>query len=106
MLLGHDARPVAAFRGRAVMKLPRREFLRWAASAAALPAIAVSAQAQGYPTRPVRLILGYPAGGSTDLVARIMGAWLAERLARALCTQDKPSARTQSGGAGGGRFAA
>ena len=54
------------------MKLPRREFLRWAASAAALPAIAVSAQAQGYPTRPVRLILGYPAGPGASAPARLV----------------------------------
>ena len=62
------------------MKLPRREFLQLAATAVALPAAAVSAGAQSYPMRPVRIVLGYPAGGSTDLVARIMGAWLAERL--------------------------
>ena len=54
------------------MKLPRREFLRLAAGVVALPAAAVSAGAQSYPTRPVRIILGYPAGGSTDLVARLI----------------------------------
>jgi hypothetical protein len=57
------------------MKLPRREFLQLAAGAAALSGIAHAASAQNYPARPLRPILGYPAGGSTDLVARIMGAW-------------------------------
>ncbi len=76
------------------MKLPRREFLRLAAGAVALPATAVSAGAQSYPTRPVRIILGYPAGGSTDLVARIMGAWLAERLGQSFVVENKPGAGT------------
>ena len=76
------------------MKLPRREFLRWATSAAALPALARSAGAQSYPTRPVRIILGFPAGGSTDIVARIMGAWLAERLGQSFVVENKPGAGT------------
>src|SRR5262249_61353114 len=66
---------------RAAMTLARREFLQRAAGAAAtLPALVREASAQNYPSRPVRLILGFPAGGSTDLVARIMAAWLTERL--------------------------
>jgi tripartite-type tricarboxylate transporter receptor subunit TctC len=76
------------------MTLPRRAFLRLAAGAAALPALAPSAGAQSYPTRPVRLILGYPAGGSTDLVARIMGAWLTERLGQSFVIENKPGAGT------------
>ena len=76
------------------MKLPRREFLHLAASAAALPAFARGARAQSYPTRPVRIILGYPAGGSTDLVARIMGAWLTERLGQSFVIENKPGAGT------------
>src|SRR5215510_14759048 len=72
------------------MKLPRRDFLRLAAAAAAVPAAAVPASAQGYPTRPVRLILGFPAGGSTDLVARIMAAWLTERLGQSVVVENKP----------------
>ena len=76
------------------MKLPRRKFLHLAAGAAALPAVAVSAYAQSYPTRPLRLVLGYPAGGSTDLVARIMGAWLAERLGQSVVVENKPGAGT------------
>jgi tripartite-type tricarboxylate transporter receptor subunit TctC len=58
----------------------RREVLRLAASAAALAALPRTARAENYPARPVRLIVGYPAGGSTDLVARIIGAWLSDRL--------------------------
>src|SRR5215831_810403 len=76
------------------MKLPRREFLRLAAAAAVLPAAAVPASAQSYPTRPVRLILGFPAGGSTDLVARIMGAWLTERLGQSVVVENKPGGGT------------
>jgi tripartite-type tricarboxylate transporter receptor subunit TctC len=76
------------------MKLPRRQFLRIAAVGAALPALARSASAQNYPARPLRLILGYPAGGSTDLVARIMGAWLTERLGQSVVIENRPGAGT------------
>jgi len=55
------------------MKLPRRKFLRLVAGAAALPALPHIARAQTYPMRPVRLIVGYPAGGGTDVVARLIG---------------------------------
>src|SRR5260370_4306666 len=80
--------------GGAAMTLVRREFLQLAAGAAALRTLARDASAQGYPTRPVRLILGFPAGGSTDLVARIMAAWLSERLGEAVVVEDKTGART------------
>jgi tripartite-type tricarboxylate transporter receptor subunit TctC len=76
------------------MPLPRRAFLRLAAAAGALPAVARNAGAQSYPARPVRIILGYPAGGSTDLVARIMGAWLTERLGQSFVIENKPGAGT------------
>jgi tripartite-type tricarboxylate transporter receptor subunit TctC len=76
------------------MKLPRREFLQLAAGAAALSGIAHAASAQNYPTRPLRLILGYPAGGSTDLVVRIMGAWLTERLGQSVVIENRPGAGT------------
>jgi tripartite-type tricarboxylate transporter receptor subunit TctC len=76
------------------MTLPRRKFLRMAAGAAALSGIARAANAQNYPARPLRLILGYPAGGSTDLVARIMGAWLTERLGQSVVIENRPGAGT------------
>jgi tripartite-type tricarboxylate transporter receptor subunit TctC len=76
------------------MTLPRRHFLRCAVSAAAVLPLARGAQAQSYPTRPVRLILGFPAGGSTDLVARIIGARLSERLGQSFVIENKPGGGT------------
>lgn len=62
------------------MKLRRRRFLRLAAGVAAFPAILRNATAQTYPTRPVRIIVGFAAGGPTDILARLIGQWLSERL--------------------------
>jgi tripartite-type tricarboxylate transporter receptor subunit TctC len=62
------------------MKVPRRNFLRLAAGAAALPAFSPIARAETYPSRPVRLIVGFAAGGSVDIFARLTGQWLSERL--------------------------
>ena len=62
------------------MKLPRRNFLHLAAGAAALPAVSRIASAQAYPTRPVRVIVPFAPAGDTDLLARLMGQWLSERL--------------------------
>ena len=62
------------------MKLPRRNFLHLAAGAAALPAVSRVANAQSYPTRPVRVIVPFAAGGPLDILARLMGQWLSERL--------------------------
>jgi tripartite-type tricarboxylate transporter receptor subunit TctC len=76
------------------MKLPRRELLRMTVGAAALSGIAPAASAQNYPARPLRLIVGYPAGGSTDLVARIMGAWLTDRLGQSVVIENRPGAGT------------
>lgn len=77
------------------MTLARREFLQRAAGAAAtVPALVREASAQNYPSRPVRLILGFPAGGSTDLVARIMAAWLTERLGQSVVVENKPGGGT------------
>ena len=72
----------------------RRELLRIAASAAALAALPRTAWAENYPARPVRLIVGYPAGGSTDLVARIIGSWLGERLGQSFVIENRPGAGT------------
>jgi tripartite-type tricarboxylate transporter receptor subunit TctC len=74
------------------MKLPRRRFLRLAGSAAALPAISRIARAQAYPSRPVRIIVGWPAGGTTDIATRLMGQWLSERLGQPFVIENRPGA--------------
>jgi len=74
------------------MKLPRRKFLHLAAGAAALPAVSRFAWAQAYPTRPVRIIVGFPAGGGTDIVARLIGQWLSERLGQQFIIENRPGA--------------
>jgi tripartite-type tricarboxylate transporter receptor subunit TctC len=76
------------------MKLLRRQFLRLAASAAALPALPRIARAQMYPTRPVRIFVGLPAGGGTDLAARLIAQWLSERLGQQFLVENKPGANT------------
>src|SRR4029434_10430253 len=80
--------------GRFKMKLPRRNFLHLAAGAAALPAVARIARAQDYPTRPVRLIVGFAAGGGYDIVARLIGQWLSERLGQPFVIENRPGAAT------------
>jgi tripartite-type tricarboxylate transporter receptor subunit TctC len=80
------------------MKLPhRRQFLHLAASAAALPAISRVARAQTYPTRPVRIIAGFPAGGGVDIIARLMGQWLSERLGQQFIIENRPGAGSNIG---------
>jgi tripartite-type tricarboxylate transporter receptor subunit TctC len=76
------------------MKLPRRSFLHLATGAAALLALSRVAMAQTYPTRPVRLIIGYPPGGSADITARLMGQWLSERLGQPFIIESRPGAST------------
>jgi tripartite-type tricarboxylate transporter receptor subunit TctC len=76
------------------MKLPRRKVLHLAAGAAALPAVARVARAQAYPTRPVRIVVGFAAGGSTDIGARLVGQWLQERLGQPLLIENRPGAGT------------
>jgi tripartite-type tricarboxylate transporter receptor subunit TctC len=76
------------------MKLPRRKFLHLAAGAAALPTVSRIARAQAYPTRPVRLIEGFGAGGAADLVARLMGQWLSERLGHPFVVENRTGAAT------------
>ena len=77
------------------MHLARRQFLQLAAGAAGLPAAVRIAKAQTYPARPVRLIIGFPAGGGADIVARILGRWLSERLGQEVIIENKPSANTR-----------
>jgi len=74
------------------MKLPRRHFLHFAASAVALPAIARMARAQSYPSRPVRLVAPFPPGGSIDITARLIGQWLTERLGQQVVIENRPGA--------------
>src|SRR5215471_7248216 len=74
------------------MKLSRRQFLHLAAGAAALPALSRIANAQAYPTRPVRLIAGFPPGGVVDVFARLIGQWLSERLGQPIIIENRPGA--------------
>jgi tripartite-type tricarboxylate transporter receptor subunit TctC len=76
------------------MKLPRREFLRLAAGTAAVPTVSRFAWAQTYPSRPVRLIVGFAPGGGNDIVARLMGQWLSEHLGQPFVIENRPGAGT------------
>jgi tripartite-type tricarboxylate transporter receptor subunit TctC len=76
------------------MKLPRRKFLHLTAGAAALPAVSRVAWAQAYPTRPVRWIVGYPPGGTTDILVRLMAQWLSEGLRQQFIIENRPGAGT------------
>jgi len=76
------------------MKLPRRKFLHLAAGAAALPVMPCLAWAQAYPTRPVHWIVGFTPAGGNDIVARLMGQWLSERLGQPFVIENRPGAGT------------
>ena len=72
------------------MKIPRRKLLRLAAGAAMLPAVSRLARAQSYPARPVRIIVGFTPAGSTDILARLIGQWLSERLGQTFIVENRP----------------
>ncbi len=76
------------------MKFPRRRFLRLAAGAAAIPAVSRVGWAQTYPSRPVRIIVGFAAGGGADIVARLMGQWLSGRLGQQFVVENRVGAGT------------
>jgi tripartite-type tricarboxylate transporter receptor subunit TctC len=74
------------------MKLLRRQFLQLAAGVAALPSMSGFASAQAYPTRPVRIIVGFPSGSGVDIVARLISQWLSERLGQPFLVENRPGA--------------
>ena len=74
------------------MKLPRRRFLHLTAGAAALPVVSRIARAQSYPSRPVRILVGFAAGGTSDIVARVIGQRLSERLGQQFVVENRPGA--------------
>jgi tripartite-type tricarboxylate transporter receptor subunit TctC len=76
------------------MKFPRRQFLHLAAGAAALPAVSRIASAQTYPSRPVRIVVGFAPGGGTDIMARLIGQWLSERVGQQFLIENRPGAGT------------
>src|SRR5262245_41368527 len=78
------------------MKLPRRKFLHLAGSAA-LPMLSRIAWAQAYPSRTVRIVVGFAAGGTTDILARLIGQWLTERLGQPFVIENRPGAGTNIG---------
>jgi tripartite-type tricarboxylate transporter receptor subunit TctC len=79
------------------MNLRRRQFLHLAAGAVALPAVSRIARAQTYPTRPVRFIVAFAAGGANDIVARLIGQWLSERLGQPFIIENRPGAGSNIG---------
>jgi tripartite-type tricarboxylate transporter receptor subunit TctC len=93
--------------GRTAIKLPhRRQFLRLAIGIAALPAASRLARAQSYPSRPVRIIVGYAPGGTTDICARLIGQWLSERLGQPFIVENRPGAGSNVGTEGAVRATA
>src|SRR6516225_8832842 len=92
---GARPRRRAASRGnerRLATQYPRRRFLSLAAGAATLPVISRTAGAQAYPARPVRIIVGFTAGGGSDITARLIGQWLSERFGRRFVIENRAGA--------------
>src|SRR5262249_56581841 len=74
------------------MKVLRRQFLRFAAGGAVLPVLPCIAKAQDYPSRPVRIMVGFAAGGALDIIARLIGQWLSERFGQQFVIENRPGA--------------
>src|SRR6202167_6521446 len=79
------------------MKLRRRRFLQLAAGAAALPAVGRAARADTYPSRPVQMIVGFPAGSAPDIIARLAAQWLSEKLGQNFVVENRPGAGSNIG---------
>ena len=79
------------------MKLPRRTFLHLAAGAAAAPAVARIARAQAYPARPVRIVAPTGPGGAPDIIARLIGPWLSDRLGQQFIIENRPGSGNNIG---------
>src|SRR5215475_6932960 len=79
------------------MHVARRRFLTLVAGAAALPAVPSIAHAQAYPTRPIRIVVGFPAGLAPDIIARLVGQALSERLAQPVIVENRPGAASNIG---------
>src|SRR5262245_42546049 len=74
------------------LKFPRRQFLHLTVGAVALPTVSRIALAQAYPTRPVRIVVGFAAGGTQDVIARLLGSWLSERLGQQMIIENRGGA--------------
>jgi tripartite-type tricarboxylate transporter receptor subunit TctC len=85
-------RAKGGFRFGSVMRFPRRKFLHLAAGATALPAVSRFARAQSYPTRPVQIVVGFAAGSTSDILARLMAQWLSQRLGQQFVVENRPGA--------------